>query len=181
MQFRPVKEQLEILMRGVTDIVPQDELEKKLQKSYETGKPLRIKMGVDPTAPDVHFGHTVVMRKLRQFQDLGHTVVLIVGDYTAQIGDPSGRNKARPRLTHEQVLENAKEYQEQFFKVVRRDQVEIHYNGEWFSKNGSPSSRSARSPNSWASSLSPRCSNAKTSTTAMPPIRRSASTNSCTR
>ena len=93
MQFRPVKEQLEILMRGVTDIVPQDELEKKLQKSYETGKPLRIKMGVDPTAPDVHFGHTVVMRKLRQFQDLGHTVVLIVGDYTAQIGDPSGRNK----------------------------------------------------------------------------------------
>ena len=134
MQFRPVKEQLEILMRGVVDIVPQDELEKKLQKSYDTGKPLRIKMGVDPTAPDVHFGHTVVMRKLRQFQDLGHTVVLIVGDYTAQIGDPSGRNKARPRLSHEQVLENAKEYQEQFFKVVRRDQVEIHYNGEWFSK-----------------------------------------------
>ena len=134
MQFRPVKEQLEILMRGVIDVVPQEELEKKLQKSYDTGVPLRIKMGVDPTAPDVHFGHTVVMRKLRQFQDLGHTVVLIVGDYTAQIGDPSGRNKARPRLTHEQVLENAKEYQEQFFKVVRRDQVEIHYNGEWFSK-----------------------------------------------
>lgn len=134
MQFRPVKEQLEILLRGVTEIVPQNELEKKLQKSYETGVPLRIKLGVDPTAPDVHFGHTVVMRKLRQFQDLGHTVVLIVGDYTAQIGDPSGRNKARPRLSHEQVLENAKEYQEQFFKVVRREQVEIHYNGEWFSK-----------------------------------------------
>jgi tyrosyl-tRNA synthetase len=134
MQFRPVKEQLEILLRGVTEIVPQQELEKKLQKSYETGVPLRIKLGVDPTAPDVHFGHTVVMRKLRQFQDLGHTVVLIVGDYTAQIGDPSGRNKARPRLSHEQVLENAKEYQEQFFKVVRREQVEIHYNGEWFSK-----------------------------------------------
>ena len=88
MQFRPVKEQLEILMRGVIDVVPQEELEKKLQKSYDTGVPLRIKMGVDPTAPDVHFGHTVVMRKLRQFQDLGHTVVLIVGDYTAQIGDP---------------------------------------------------------------------------------------------
>jgi len=115
MQFRPVKEQLDILMRGVIDVVPQEELEKKLQKSYDTGVPLRIKMGVDPTAPDV-------------------TVVLIVGDYTAQIGDPSGRNKARPRLSHEQVLENAKEYQEQFFKVVRRDQVEIHYNGEWFSK-----------------------------------------------
>ena len=86
MQFRPVKEQLDILMRGVIDVVPQEELEKKLQKSYDTGVPLRIKMGVDPTAPDVHFGHTVVMRKLRQFQDLGHTVVLIVGDYTAQIG-----------------------------------------------------------------------------------------------
>lgn len=134
MPFRPVKEQLEILLRGVIEIVPQNELEKKLQKSYDTGVPLRIKLGVDPTAPDVHFGHSVVMRKLRQFQDLGHTVVLIVGDYTAMIGDPSGRNKMRPRLSHEQVLENAKEYQEQFFKVVRREQVEIRYNGEWFSK-----------------------------------------------
>lgn len=133
MQFRPVKEQLDILLRGVIDIVPREELEKKLRKSYDTGTPLRIKLGVDPTAPDVHFGHTVVMRKLRQFQDLGHTVVLIIGDYTAQIGDPSGRNKARPRLSHEQVLENAKQYQEQFFKVVRREQVEIHRNGEWFS------------------------------------------------
>ncbi len=134
MQFRPVQEQLDILLRGVTEIVPQDELKKKLQKSYDSGVPLRVKLGVDPTAPDVHLGHTVVMRKLRQFQDLGHTVVLIVGDYTAQIGDPSGRNKARPRLSHEQVLENAKEYQEQFFKVVRRENTEIHYNGEWFSK-----------------------------------------------
>src|SRR5574344_1729175 len=133
MQFRPVKEQLDILLRGVIDIVPREELEKKLRKSYDTGTPLRIKLGVDPTAPDVHFGHTVVMRKLRQFQDLGHTVVLIIGDYTAQIGDPSGRNKARPRLSHEQVLENAKQYQGQFFKVVRREQVEIHRNGEWFS------------------------------------------------
>ena len=133
MNFKPVKEQLEILMRGVTEIVPREELEKKLQKSFDTGVPLRVKLGVDPTAPDVHLGHTVVMRKLRQFQDLGHTVVLIVGDYTAQIGDPSGRNKARPRLSHEQVLENAKEYQEQFFKVVKREGTEIHYNGEWFS------------------------------------------------
>ncbi len=134
MQFLPVKDQMDILLRGVSEIIPADELEQKLQKSYETGTPLRIKLGVDPTAPDVHLGHTVVMRKLRQFQDLGHTVVLIVGDYTAQIGDPSGRNKARPRLSHEQVLENAKEYQQQFFRVVREDRVEIHYNGEWFSK-----------------------------------------------
>lgn len=134
MQFPPVKDQMDVLLRGVSEIIPADELEQKLQKSCETGIPLRVKLGVDPTAPDVHLGHTVVMRKLRQFQDLGHTVVLIVGDYTAQIGDPSGRNKARPRLSHEQVLENAKEYQQQFFRVVREDRVEIHYNGEWFSK-----------------------------------------------
>jgi len=123
-----------VLMRGVLEIVPQEELAKKIQKSIDTGVPLRIKLGVDPTAPDVHFGHTVVMRKLRQFQDLGHQVVLIVGDYTAMIGDPSGRNKTRPRLSHEQVMENAKEYQEQFFKIVKREQTEIRYNGEWFSK-----------------------------------------------
>ena len=134
MQFPPVKEQMDILLRGVSEIIPADELEQKLQKSYDSGIPLRVKLGVDPTAPDVHLGHTVVMRKLRQFQDFGHTVVLIVGDYTAQIGDPSGRNKARPRLSHEKVLENAKEYQQQFFRVVREDRVEIHYNGEWFGK-----------------------------------------------
>ncbi len=134
MQFPPVKEQMDILLRGVSEIIPADELKQKLQKSYDSGIPLRVKLGVDPTAPDVHLGHTVVMRKLRQFQDLGHTVVLIVGDYTAQIGDPSGRNKARPRLSHEKVLENAKEYQQQFFRVVREDRVEIHYNGEWFDK-----------------------------------------------
>jgi len=123
-----------VLMRGVHEIVPQEEFAKKIQKSIDTGIPLRIKFGVDPTAPDVHFGHTVIMRKLRQFQDLGHQAVLIVGDYTAMIGDPSGRNKTRPRLSHEQVMENAKEYQEQFFKIVSREQTEIHYNGDWFSK-----------------------------------------------
>jgi len=134
MTFPPLQEQLSVLMRGVIEIVPQEELAKKIQKSIDTGVPLRIKLGVDPTAPDVHFGHTVVMRKLRQFQDLGHQVVLIVGDYTAMIGDPSGRNKTRPRLSHEQVMENAKEYQEQFFKIVKREQTEIRYNGDWFSK-----------------------------------------------
>jgi len=132
--FPSLEEQLSVLMRGVLEIVPQEELAKKIQKSIDTGVPLRIKLGVDPTAPDVHFGHTVVMRKLRQFQDFGHQVVLIVGDYTAMIGDPSGRNKTRPRLSHEQVMENAKEYQEQFFKIVKREQTEIRYNGDWFSK-----------------------------------------------
>ncbi|GHV14044.1 tyrosine--tRNA ligase [Fibrobacterales bacterium] len=134
MKFAEVEEQLALLMRGVHEIVPEKELEKKLQKSAKSGVPLRVKLGVDPTAPDVHLGHTVVMRKLRQFQDLGHTVVLIVGDYTAMIGDPSGRNKTRPRLSHEQVMENAKEYQEQFFKVVLREKTEIRYNGEWLAK-----------------------------------------------
>lgn len=134
MKFLPVEEQLQILLRGVHEIVPQDELKKKLQKSFDSGVPLRIKMGVDPTAPDVHFGHTVVMRKLRQFQQLGHHVVLIVGDYTAMIGDPSGRNKTRPRLTHAEVLENSREYQEQFFKIVDRNDTEVVFNGEWFGK-----------------------------------------------
>lgn len=134
MTFLSVEEQLSVLLRGVHEVVPREELAKKLQKSIDTGVPLRIKLGVDPTAPDVHFGHTVVMRKLRQFQRLGHHVVLIVGDYTAMIGDPSGRNKTRPRLTHEQVLENSKEYQEQFFKIVDRQDTEIVFNGEWFGK-----------------------------------------------
>jgi tyrosyl-tRNA synthetase len=134
MSFPPLKEQLSVLMRGVQEIVPQEEFAKKIQKSIDTNTPLRIKFGVDPTAPDVHFGHTVVMRKLRQFQDLGHQAVLIVGDYTAMIGDPSGRNKTRPRLSHEQVMENAKEYQEQFFKIAKREKTEIRYNGEWLSK-----------------------------------------------
>ena len=134
MKFLPVEEQLQILLRGVHEIVPQDELKKKLQKSFDSGVPLKIKLGVDPTAPDVHFGHTVVMRKLRQFQQLGHHVVLIVGDYTAMIGDPSGRNKTRPRLTHAEVLENSREYQEQFFKIVDRNATEVVFNGEWFGK-----------------------------------------------
>lgn len=134
MNFPPVEEQLAILLRGVHEVVPKEELAKKLQKSRDTGIPLRIKFGVDPTAPDVHFGHTVVMRKVRQFQRLGHHVVLIVGDYTATIGDPSGRNKTRPRLSHAEVLENSKEYQEQFFKIVDRDRVEVVFNGDWFGK-----------------------------------------------
>ena len=127
-----LQEQLDVLLRGVIEIVPKDELEAKLKKSIATGKPLRIKLGVDPTAPDVHLGFTVVMRKLAQFQQFGHQVILIVGDYTATVGDPSGRSKARPRLSHAEVLENAKHYQEQFFKIVDRTRTEIVYNGEWF-------------------------------------------------
>jgi len=130
----PAREQLEILKRGVLELIDEKDLLAKLEKSVATGKPLRIKLGVDPTAPDIHLGFTVVMRKLRQFQDLGHQVILIVGDYTATVGDPSGKSKTRARLTHEQVLQNAETYKEQFFRIVDREKTEVTYNGEWFGK-----------------------------------------------
>jgi tyrosyl-tRNA synthetase len=126
------KEQLDLLKRGVIELIDEKDLLAKLEKSVSTGKPLRIKLGVDPTAPDIHLGFTVVMRKLRQFQDLGHQVVLIVGDYTATVGDPSGKSKTRSRLTHEEVLKNAESYKEQFFRIVDRNKTEVVYNGEWF-------------------------------------------------
>ena len=129
-----VKEQFEILNRGVIELVPKEDFVTKLNKSVETGKPLNIKLGVDPTAPDVHLGFTVVMRKLAKFQELGHKVTLIVGDYTATVGDPSGKSKTRPRLTHAEVLENAKTYQQQFFKIVDESKTDVVFNGDWFSK-----------------------------------------------
>jgi tyrosyl-tRNA synthetase len=131
---RSAAEQLQILERGVAELIDRAELLSKLERSVATGKPLRIKLGVDPTAPDIHLGFTVVMRKLRQFQDLGHQVVLIVGDYTATVGDPSGKNKTRPRLSHEQVLQNAESYKEQFFRIVDPSRTEVVYNGQWFGK-----------------------------------------------
>ncbi|HAO99224.1 MAG TPA: tyrosine--tRNA ligase [Fibrobacteres bacterium] len=118
------------LTRGVVEILGEEELKSKLAK----GKPLNIKLGVDPTAPDIHLGFTVVMRKLRQFQDLGHRVILIVGDYTATVGDPSGRNKTRPILSHAEVLANAETYKQQFFKIVDPKRTTVVYNGDWFSK-----------------------------------------------
>lgn len=130
--MKPAKEQLEILKRGVIELIDEKDLLSKLEKSVATGKPLRVKLGVDPTAPDIHLGFTVVMRKLRQFQDLGHQVVLIVGDYTATVGDPSGKSKTRARLSHADVLRNAETYKEQFFRIVDRDKTEVVYNGEWF-------------------------------------------------
>lgn len=126
------KKQLDLLKRGVLELIGEKDLLAKLEKSVATGKPLRIKLGVDPTAPDIHLGFTVVMRKLRQFQDLGHQVVLVVGDYTATVGDPSGKSKTRARLTHAEVLKNAETYKEQFFRIVDRDKTEVVYNGEWF-------------------------------------------------
>ena len=121
---------LELLTRGAVRIHSEKELADKLA----LGRPLRVKLGADPTAPDLHLGHSVALEKLRQFQECGHTAVLIIGDFTAMIGDPSGRSSTRPPLTREQILKNAETYTEQVFKILDRDKTEIVYNGEWFSK-----------------------------------------------
>lgn len=126
------KEQKDIIARGTEEILPPAEFDSLLKKSIETDKPLRVKQGFDPTAPDIHLGHTVCLRKLKQFQDLGHQIVLIIGDYTGMVGDPSDKSETRPRLSHEDVMANAATYETQFFKILDRDKTEIHYNGEWF-------------------------------------------------
>jgi len=125
-----IEKSISLLKRGTVQIFSEDELREKLK----LGRPLRIKLGVDPTSPDLHLGHAVQLQKLRQFQDMGHQIVLIIGDFTAQIGDPSGRNSTRPPLTHEEVLENAKTYMEQAFLVIDKDKTEIVHNGDWFNK-----------------------------------------------
>ncbi|AZR74892.1 tyrosine--tRNA ligase [Anoxybacter fermentans] len=129
-----IEEQVEFLMRGVEQIISKEELVEKLKKAEKTGKPLKVKLGMDPTAPDIHLGHTVVLNKLRQFQDLGHEVILIIGDFTAMIGDPTGKNETRPQLTREEVIENAKTYQEQVFKILDKEKTTIRYNSEWLAK-----------------------------------------------
>ena len=130
----PVAEQLDLLRRGVDAIVPEDEFRKKLEKAVATGVPLRVKYGIDPTGIDVHLGHTVPLRKLRQFQELGHTAVIIIGDYTAMVGDPSGRSDHRAGLTKEQVEANARDYLEQVGKIIDLDRAEVRRNGDWFAK-----------------------------------------------
>jgi len=129
-----VERQLSIIKQGVEEVISEDEMRSKLRHSLETGKPLRVKQGFDPTAPDIHLGHAVGLRKLRDFQRLGHTVVIIIGDYTALIGDPSGRSRTRPRLSREEVEHNAQTYFVQFGKIVDASKAEVRYNSEWFSK-----------------------------------------------
>ena len=129
-----VLEQMEVIKRGVVEIIPEIELENKIYRSIKENKPLRIKLGLDPTAPDIHLGHTVVLNKLRQFQDLGHEVHLIIGDFTARIGDPSGKSETRKQLTVEQVEINSATYQEQIFKVLDREKTIIHFNSKWLQK-----------------------------------------------
>lgn len=132
--MKPVDEQLALIRRGVEQIVPEDELKKKLERCVQTGKPLRVKYGIDPTGIDVHLGHTVPLRKLRLFQELGHQAVLIIGNYTALVGDPSGRDQTRARLTEEQVQANARDYLKQVSKVIDISKTEVTHNGDWFGK-----------------------------------------------
>jgi tyrosyl-tRNA synthetase len=126
-----VKEALAVTLRGCEELIPQDDWIKKLARSEATGKPLRIKFGMDPTAPDLHLGHTVVLNKMRQLQDLGHTVIPLIGDFTTTIGDPSGRNSTRPPLTREEIEANAKTYFDQIRLVLNMESAEVRYNSEW--------------------------------------------------
>ncbi|MFA7057559.1 MAG: tyrosine--tRNA ligase [Candidatus Cloacimonadales bacterium] len=127
-----IEEQLKLLKKGTEEIVPEEQLLAKLKKSAKTGKPLRIKYGIDPTGSEVHIGHLVPIRKMRQFQDLGHIGVIIIGDFTAQIGDPTGKNETRPPLTKEQVLANCEKYMEQLYTVLDKDKTEVRFQSEWF-------------------------------------------------
>jgi tyrosyl-tRNA synthetase len=133
-KFKPVDEQLAYIKKGAAEIIPEPELKASLEKSLNTGKPLRVYLGVDPTAPDLHLGHTVVLRKLKHFEDLGHTAVFLIGDFSAMIGDPTGVSETRPPLTREQVDANAKTYLEQVFKILDREKTEVRYNSEWLGK-----------------------------------------------
>jgi tyrosyl-tRNA synthetase len=130
----PLAEQLALIRRGAEQITPEAEFVQKLERSIKTGKPLRVKYGIDPTAADVHLGHTVPLRKMRLFQQLGHQAVLIIGNYTALVGDPSGRDQTRAKLTEEQVNKNAIDYLKQISKIIDIDKTERHYNGDWFKK-----------------------------------------------
>jgi len=132
--FKSVEEQFAYLKKGAAEIIREDELKAKLAESLKTGKPLRVYLGVDPTAPDLHLGHTVVLRKLKHFQDVGHTAVFLIGDFSAMIGDPTGVSETRPPLTRERVDANAKTYLQQVFKILDRQKTEVRYNSEWLNK-----------------------------------------------
>ena len=132
--FAPVDEQLTYIKKGSVEIIREPELRSKLERSLASGKPLRIKAGFDPTAPDLHLGHTVLMRKLKHFQDLGHTVIFLIGDFTGMIGDPTGRSATRPQLSAEELMKNAKTYMEQVYKILSPRTTEVRFNNEWFEK-----------------------------------------------
>nr|WP_295778055.1 tyrosine--tRNA ligase [uncultured Intestinibacter sp.] len=132
--MKSVEEQLKIIKKGTLDIINEEELIKKLEKSINNNNPLKIKLGLDPSAPDIHLGHTVILRKLKQLQDLGHEIIIIIGDFTGKIGDPTGKSKMRKSLSDEEVLQNAKTYEEQVFKILDKEKTTIKFNSEWLSK-----------------------------------------------
>ncbi|RDY23843.1 tyrosine--tRNA ligase [Romboutsia maritimum] len=132
--MKSVEEQIKIIMKGVDDIIDEKDLKEKLEKAQRENRSLVVKLGLDPSAPDIHLGHTVVLRKMKQLQDLGHKVIIIIGDFTGKIGDPTGKSKARKALTTEQVLQNAKTYEEQIFKVLDKEKTEVRFNSEWLAK-----------------------------------------------
>ncbi len=135
-QFLPVNEQMDLLEKGTAEIIRVSDLRERLEDSLKTGRPLRVKAGFDPTAPDLHLGHTVLMRKLRHFQQLGHTVIFLIGDSTALIGDPTGRNVTRKALTRAEIDSNAETYKEQVFRILDEKATEVRYNSEWLDKLG---------------------------------------------
>lgn len=132
--MKTVQEQMKIIKKGTFQIIQEEDLAKKLERCVEHNTPLIMKLGLDPSAPDIHLGHTVVLRKVKQMQDLGHKAIIVIGDFTGKIGDPTGKSKARKPLTMEQVMENAKTYTDQIFKVLDRDRTEVRFNSEWLSK-----------------------------------------------
>src|SRR5262249_27587254 len=133
----PVQEQLEHIRRGAVEIIREEELIEKLKRSQKIGKPLRVKAGFDPTAPDIHVGHSVLIRKMKQFQDLGHVPIFLIGDFTGLIGDPSGRSATRKQLTKDEVLQNAETYKQQIFKILDPAKTVIDFNNRWMSQLGS--------------------------------------------
>src|SRR5437764_12206174 len=132
--FPPVEEQLAYIKKGAAEIIHERELRERLEQSLKTGKPMRVKAGFDPTAPDLHVGHTVLIRKLKHFQDLGHIVIFLIGDFTGMIGDPTGRSATRPPLSAEELMRNAKTYMEQVYKILSPRITEVRFNNEWFEK-----------------------------------------------
>jgi tyrosyl-tRNA synthetase len=132
--FAPVPDQLAYIKKGSAEIVKESELASKLEKSRASNKPLRVKAGFDPTAPDLHLGHTVLLRKLKHFQDLGHTVIFLIGDFTGLIGDPTGRSVTRPPLSPDEIMRNAKTYMAQVFKILDQRKTEVRHNSEWLGK-----------------------------------------------
>src|SRR5437868_9549174 len=132
--FPPVEEQLAYIKKGAAEIIQERELRERLEQSFKSGKPLRVKAGFDPTAPDLHVGHTVLIRKMKHFQDLGHTVIFLIGDFTGMIGDPTGRSATRPPLTREDIERNAETYKAQVFKILDSQKTVVDFNSRWFSK-----------------------------------------------